>query len=151
MSNGLYVSKSGAPYARTDHKVGSRIWGHTRIYEGGATVYVARRTMNDLYRGKQSISDAMRDGSAAWPLDEGTITMLRVKKIPYVAMCIENAAKRTVIEGYFLTPTSSFLGTGVDKLWKMHDFRKRSGSFQRWLSLKHFSERTTEVVIGLGA
>lgn len=151
MSTGTYITKTGAEYDRVDYKVGSRIWGHFRSYKNGAVVYVHRITVDDLFRDQLSTSDALRNGVAAWPIDETTLFMLKARGVKNIAFAVENPVKRSQIDAYFVTRTSEYLTIGVDKRWKMHNYRKRSGAFQRWLPLAHFAVRTSSLVMPLGA
>lgn len=76
-----------------------------------------------------TISEAVRNGVAAWAIDEETLGRMRSKGIKYVAVQVKEFGDVyvTKLENFYNRSLSKFL-----------DFSKRGGTQQRYLPLQYF-------------
>jgi hypothetical protein len=114
-------------------KKGRRRYGGVYTLPSGTKVYLAYRNLREIYRsGKPTISEAVRDGTACWAIDEEHIQKMRLQDVPYVGVLVRDT------KDIFLTKLTTFFER--DKI-KWHNYEGRGGSHQRLLPLKYFQVR----------
>ncbi|MGI4851995.1 MAG: hypothetical protein ACRYGR_08650, partial [Janthinobacterium lividum] len=103
--------------------------------DNGDKLYMARRRNREIFRGGQpTISDAMREGIAAWAIDEVHLISIRARGFKLIGVRVID------IGDLYLAPLSRYFDR---KLYKIHDYTGigRGGSRQRLLGIQHFTCR----------
>lgn len=114
-------------------KKGRRKYGGIYTLPSGTKVYLAYRNLREIYRsGKTTISEAVRDGSACWAIDEEHIQQMRLAGVPYIGVLVRDT------RDIYLTRLTSYLDRSKIKF---HNYSTRGGSHQRLLPLEHFKVR----------
>lgn len=103
----------------------------------GTNVYLAYRKLSDIFRsGKKNISEAIREGVAAWAIDEDTLRDRRVEGIKVVGVLCKES------DDIWLAPIEKFFDS---KFSKIMNYESRGGALQRYLPLKEFKRKTALV------
>jgi hypothetical protein len=111
-------------------KKGRRKYGGIYTLPSGKQVYLAYRNLREIYRsGKPTISEAVRDGTACWAIDEEHIQQMRLAGVPFIGVRVRDT------RDIYLTRLSTFLDRSKIKF---HNYESRGGSLQRLLPLQHF-------------
>ena len=136
------VRKGSGPLTRTRKsprisvtliKKGRRKYGGIYQLPSGRQVYLAYRNLREIFRsGKATISEAVRDGSACWAIDEEHIQQMRLAGVPFVGVLVRDT------KDIYVTRLTNFFDR--DKI-KFHNYAGRGGSHQRLLPLEHFQVR----------
>lgn len=114
-------------------KKGRRRYGGIYLLPSGTQVYLAYRNQREIYRsGKPTISEAVRDGTACWAIDEEHIQQMRLQGVPYIGVLVRDT------KDIYLTKLTNFYDRAKIRF---HDYESRGGSHQRLLPLKHFQVR----------
>lgn len=110
------------------YRKGRRLYGAWGVTDKGVPFYLAIRRHGEYYRqGAATLSEAMRDGRAAWALDDETIINMRARKVRMVGVIV-----RDTFDCY-VTPVESFFDA---KKRKFIDYTSKGGSLQRFLPLE---------------
>lgn len=111
-------------------KRGRRLYGGVYQFDLGYTAYVAYRKHKEIYRnGARSISDAIRQGIAAWAIDEQTLNDMRARGIKIIGVLVRDT------NDLYLTRIGEFFD--VDKATIMN-WTSRGGSLQRALPFSYW-------------
>ena len=95
-------------------------------------MYLARRRLDDIWRDyPKSISEAVRDGSAAWGLDEEALFKIRSEKVDGVGVIVRETGD------VFLTPAPLFVAQS--------SARPKGRANQRYLPFSLFKSRVAVV------
>ena len=122
----------------TPVKVGRRVYGGICQLSDGTEVYLAYRSVAEIYRsGEKSIAEAIRKGTACWAIDETTLNQMRSRKIRFVGVLLKDTGDR------FLTPIENFFDAAKAKVL---NYSRRGGSLQRFLPLHEFTRRAGKIV-----
>lgn len=111
-------------------KKGRRLYGGIVTFDDGRRCYIAYRKQEEIFRhGCSSISEAIREGKAAWAYDIDTILEMRAKGIKLM--------------GVIVRETGDIWMTHIDNLTdstkaKVLNYSKRGGALQRYLPLQFF-------------
>lgn len=125
---------------RIEHlRKGRRLYGGFHTFEDGRRLYVAYRKHNEIYRGrKKSISEALRDGTAAWAIDVDTLAEVKARGIDAVAVRVKESGD------LYITRLANFYDP--EKVLVLN-FASRGGSLQRFLPLEHWKLKPGRVRI----
>ncbi|WLR90880.1 hypothetical protein [Shinella zoogloeoides] len=116
-------------------KKGRRLYGAVYTLPNGSQVYLAYRKLGEIFRaGKKSISEAVREGVAAWAIDEETLRERRLEGIKVVGVLCKES------DDLWLAPLDKFFDT---KFSKVMNYESRGGALQRYLPLKEFKRKTS--------
>ena len=114
-------------------KRGRRTYGGIYTLPDKRRVYLAYRRLKEIFRsGEMSIVEAIRQGKAAWALDEETLLMLRAQGVVYAGVLVRET------QDIFLTRTEAFFDKTKVKIM---NYERRGGALQRYLPLKFFRRR----------
>lgn len=114
-------------------KKGRRRYGGIYTLPSGKRVYLAYRSLREIYRsGKSTISEAVRDGTACWAIDDEHVLQMRLAGVPYIGVFVRDT------KDIYLTSLSKFLDR--TKI-RFHNYESRGGSHQRLLPLSEFQVR----------
>jgi hypothetical protein len=102
------------------------------MMKSGTKLYIANRRLNDLFLGKEkTISDAIRQGVAAWGIEDEILLQIRVEGVELVGvLCRENGDLwLTTLDTYFDPErhTQRSFGTSAQRCVLLKCFRRRSG------------------------
>ncbi|MBP2498398.1 hypothetical protein ABID82_005084 [Methylobacterium sp. PvP062] len=118
-------------------KKGHRLYGGIYLMPDGRKVYLAYRHRKEIFRsGESYISDAVREGNAAWALDDATLLMLRARKIEFAGVLLKDTGDKWLIR------TEIFFDR--DKA-SAKNYSGRGGALQRYLPMQHFAFRRAPV------
>jgi len=99
----------------------------------GTQVYLAYRRLGEIFRaGKKNISEAIREGVAAWAIDEETLRDRRVEGIKVVGVLCKES------DDIWLAPIDKFFDTSHARIM---NYESRGGALQRYLPLKEFKRK----------
>lgn len=108
-------------------KKGRRTYGAIYELPSGNLCYLAWRHISEVFRsGEKTNSDAVRKGTASWAIDEETLIMLRLKKIPYVGVLVRES------RDVYLSTLERFTDRRFSKVL---DYSGRNGAMQRYLPI----------------
>lgn len=121
-------------------KRGRRTYGAIYLMpHTGAKVYFAWRKQAEIFRaGKPTTSEALREGTACWALDDETLIDLKAQGVELVGVWCKDTDDR------YMTKLSLFMDRTKAKVL---DYNARGGSLQRYLPLQYFAKRTGETKI----
>lgn len=133
----LLSSPSPEPRLLEKVKKGRRLYGGIYEVADGRRVYLAYRHRKEIFRsGESCISDAVREGNAAWALDDATLLMLRARKIEFAGVILKDTGDK------WLTRTECFFDR--DKA-TVKNYTGRGGALQRYLPMQHFAFRRAPI------
>jgi hypothetical protein len=118
-------------------KAGRRVTGALYATPKGAKLYLAHRSLNQIFRsGELTISAAVAKGVACWALDETTLLMLRVKQIMVAGVLVKDNGDLWLASYHdFMDQTKALRLT----------YEHRNGAMQRYLPLQFFTHRPGRV------
>jgi hypothetical protein len=115
-------------------KKGRRLYGAVYTLPSGERIYLAYRRLGEIFRaGKKSISEAVREGVAAWAIDEETLRERRLEGIKVVGVLCKES------DDMWLAPIEKFFDPTYAKIM---NYESRGGALQRYLPLKEFRRKT---------
>lgn len=118
-------------------KKGRRLYGAFFNFDDGRKVYIAYRRNKEIFRGgRKSISDALRDGVAAWAIDDDTIREARARGCKAIGVRVRDTGD------IYITNLSNFMDK--DKI-KVLNYSRRGGSLQRYLPMEHWRMKAGRV------
>ncbi|WP_456868382.1 hypothetical protein [Galbibacter sp. BG1] len=101
----------------------------------GTNVYLAYRKLGEIFRsGKRNLSEAIREGVAAWAIDEETLRERRLEGIKVVGVLCKES------DDIWLAPIERFFDTNHARIM---NYESRGGALQRYLPLKEFKRKTS--------
>ena len=114
---------------REVHKKGRRKYGYFIEQDNGLKIYMALRSLGQIYREKEpSLSEAMRNGKACWAIDITTLMAARRKGCTVICIKTKN-------NGIYFTKLGKFFDTSRTKVL---DYSAKGGSLQKTLPLTEF-------------
>lgn len=124
---------------------GKRVYG--AFFElSSAPVYCAFRTPGDIFKTVRegsnkfkSISEALKDETAAWAIDDDHLQMARRRGCKNIAVWVRK------LNWLFITPIENFFDRTK---YQRRDYGGRGGSDQRYLPVHHFRQLSREVKLG---
>ena len=126
-------SRSRDPRLLERIKKGRRLYGGIYQGEDGAKVYLAYRSRKEVFRaGEDCISDAVREGKAAWAIADATLLMLRARKIDFCGVRLKDTGD------LWLTRTEHFFDRSKATV---KNYTARGGALQRYLPMSYFRFR----------
>lgn len=117
---------------------GRRTYG-AFVQTSSSLIYCAFRSPGDLFLdGKpgefRSIAQGLRDGRAAWAIDDATLRIAKRKGARFIAVYVKR------LKWYFITPIETF---DNPKFYYRRNYASRGGADQRYLSTQHWSQSET--------
>lgn len=115
-----------------EHKVGKRKYGYFIEQENGLKIYLARRSLGQIWREKElSLSEAVRSGKARWAIDVNTLA--EAKRWG----CTVIGVRDRVLGRYYFTSITNFYNP---KHAKLIDYSSKGGGLQRTLPITAFKQ-----------
>lgn len=120
------------------YKRGRRNYGDiVKMRANGRRLYLATRLMKEIYRGgKPTISEALRQGVAAWALDNDTLWEMKHRGIKVVGIYVRDTGD------IYLTSLDNFFDPSKASI---RDYGRRGGSMQRFLPLEFFRRKPGQI------
>lgn len=116
---------------------GRRIVGELHKLPSGEDLYLAyRKTVDISANGARCISDAVRDGTATWGIDEEIVIQMRVKKIRYIGIHQRDTGD------VWLTTMNALMDRTISKV---RSNERRRSLVERHLPLQYFRKRRVHI------
>lgn len=133
------IKTKGKPFVVKEVKKGRRLYGGIFTFDDGRQIYLAYRKQAEIFRhGAASISEAIRDGKAAWAYDVDTVIQMRSKGIKILGVAVWETGD------VWLTRIEWLLDTTRAKIL---NYQNRGGALQRYLPLRHFWVKRGKIVL----
>ncbi|WP_155801879.1 hypothetical protein [Magnetospirillum molischianum] len=108
-------------------------------FDDGRKCYIAYRKQEEIFRhGCSSISEAIRDGKAAWAFDIDTILEMRAKGIKAMGVIVRETGDIWMTKIEWLTDSTKA---------KVLNYSARGGALQRYLPLRFFWRKRGKLIL----